>query len=248
MEKNRTAWSKLCGAVLWECRKRYCALRYPAVIYLAVLLVICALPQELCRFLDEKANILVVLINLGAAVTMIFGFAILPYSTMSYPYGREEYRKEQLSDVALPARLFARTLANVLQCLLLLAVAYATEWGMEKFADAGHSYFTFSLSRGLWESLLLHGLLNPLVYLAVFLRRYLRHQNCCYVSSYIIALLITDIAVTNLDSNLESLTRTHPALWSGVCAALWALMVLLAAGFSFWLCCRTEKQLYSKQT
>lgn len=243
MGKNRTIWNKLGGAVFWECQKRYYALRYPAAVYIAMVLIICALPQKLCRFLDEKVNFLVMLVNLVLGLTIMFSFGILPYSTMSAPYGKEEYQKEQLGDISIPVRLFARTLANLMQCALILAGANLGTWGMDKFADATHSYFVFSLTRTAWESLLVYGLLNPLVYLAVFLRKYLRVQSCCYVSSYIISSLITGLVVTNLDSNLESLMRVHPALWSGVPVVLWALVILLASGLSFWLCCRTEKRM-----
>jgi len=237
--KNRTVWQKLAGAVLWECRKRYYALRYPAAVYLAALLLICALPQELCRFLDQEARFLVTMLNLAFAISAILGLAILPYSVMSAPYGREQYQKERLSDISVPVRLFARALAVLLQTAFVLTAVYAATWGMGRFADASHSYFVLSLDRKLWESLLLYGILNPLIYLALFLRMYLRHQRCYYVFPYLVADVLTHL----IASNADRLPRTLPTSWSAAADGVWAAAVLFFGVLSFWVCCRYEKRL-----
>lgn len=237
--KNK--FQKLLGATIWECRKRFYHWRYPGAAFLCLLLVTALLPASACRFLDTHARVLVQILNAVLAITVSIGLGILPFSSLSEPYGTPEYEKEQCSDIRVSIRLLARLLANLILYLLMLSAGYLTMWAMDKFGDNAHSYFHISLELEPMgaQTLAMSALFVPMLYLTVFLWQYERDQRKAFVSSYILAFLGGNLALTFLD-NLQ----TIPTLAGFPSRLLWILGMLLLTALCFFRCVRAEERIF----
>ncbi len=230
---------KLGGAVWWEGKKRFYSWRFPAAIYLSILLVVCILPPGACAFLNAHTSWLVVAVNTFLALFVLAGLLILPYSSLSAPYGSLEYQKERAGDIGTSLRLLARMFVNLIQSGLILGCGYLTMWGMEKFSDTSHSYFQLNISDSPPRVLMMYGLFAPMVYLALFLRQYKKYGQGQHVFPYIGAMLVAEL-VTKVIEDFQRTLRMERGIWS---EGLWYLGVLLVIGLCFWRCRRLENEI-----
>lgn len=235
----KNSLKKLGGALVWEGKKRFYRWRVPFGICFLALLIVCLLPGSVCRFLDTHTRWIVAAVNLFFSFSVLFGLLILPYSSLSAPYDSTEYQRERAGDIGTGLRMLARISMNLVQSTMVLALGYMTMWGMDKFSDASHRYFSLSLSDDPPRVLAVYGLFVPVVYLAFYLRQYRKHRQKQYVFSYIGAMLVAEL-VTKFIEDLQKNLRLEPGIGAD---CLWFFMVFLVTGLCFWRCCRLEDEI-----
>lgn len=224
---------------LWEIKKQYFNIRYPIIACLGLLLITLVLPQSSCQYLDTHANLLVNIINLTFAFSFIIASFNLTFRKLTVPYGSMEYKKERASDINIPTRLGIRILVNILaSALTWLYVICATNI-MRKFAQNDHSYLSINYTDGLFYTYVLYFILVPIVFLTLFLRRYVIDQNKYYFFPFIVS-VITGSLWTQIKT---SMLRTFTDWPLPLIHLVFILATLIMCGFLFYKCCRYEEEL-----
>lgn len=237
MEKSTIKLKQISGVFLWELRKQYFSIRYPIIAGLGLLLVILIMPQSVCQHWDVHANLLVNIINLAFAMSFIFSSFYLVFYKLTVPYGTIEYQKERTSDIGIPIRLGIRVLLNALSCAVILLYGVGASYGMEKFADYNHRYLFIKFDNGLFYTYLIYFIFVPLVFLTLFLRRYVVDLNKYYFSPFIISVITAGLWLQIKDFMFRTFTN-WPALLIHI---IFTLMTLILCALLFYQCCRYEE-------
>lgn len=239
MAKPNFNFKQLNQVFLWEIKKQYFNLRYPIIACLSLLLITLVLPQNVCQYLDVHARVFVNIINLIFAFLFLIASFNLIFRKLTTPYGSIEYQKERLSDIPVSIRLGIRILVNVISCTLIFVYGMGATYAMGKFADGNHRYLQIEYNNGIFYTYLICFILVPIVFLTLFLRRYVIDQNKYYFFPFIISILAGTLWIQIKDSMLETFIN-----WPVPLVHLFFIFItLIACGFLFYKCCRYEEEL-----
>lgn len=213
MEYQQKEWSmgqQLIRAFLWEAKRLFYKLYIPAGIYLCVMAVIWLLPKEACDYVRIHAVSVFYFANLFFIVGLQLGLCLLPYAVLAAPYGEAIHPLEKNGDLSEAAVLAARILLCIVLAAVLIWMGMTASGLMEKFAGETNAWFQVEFvyfdsrqkSQGLiftlrfWKQIVCIGVLQPMAFFWIFLRRLYRNHERQYVSSYILALLLNAMLMT----------------------------------------------------
>ena len=240
MAKSNINLKQIIQVFLWEIRKQYSVTRYPIIACLGLLLIILIMPQSACQYLDEHINLLVNIINLTFTVSFFFASFNLVFRKLTVPYGSIEYQKERASDINIPVRLAIRVIVNVLSCTLTLLYVVCASYGMTKFADSNHSYLFFKYNEdGFFYTCLICYILVSLIFLTLFLRRYVVDHH----KHYFFPFIISTIGGSLMSQIKDSMIRTFTNWPAQLIHILFTIITLILCGLLFYRCCRYEEEL-----
>lgn len=215
---------RVLNAVKWQLRIVFHEIQTPAVFFLIINGLLLLLPTSVCRIIDRRAGVLVILVSTCYALSL---FAALFYG-MNYMLHTSERHQNELWYLAVPnpwLRIFSRLAAVMAVVALSFLNGQLGTNLMEKFADASHSYFRMEMKGGIPETFTTFSLLLPLLYLFWNLYSGRDHEHkgkaIPLIGTLIVGQMITDC--------LKGL----PAA-AGIAAAAAIL------GFLFWQCGRME--------
>lgn len=242
MEMERKEWSALQQfkqALAWEGKALFIKTYIPAAVFLCLLIVIGSLPREVCDYLRIHAMAVVAAVNIFFGFVTVFSLFFLPAVILSAPYGDSIHPIEKTGDVSEKSFLAARLLYCVILTVILMLAGILASGLMEKFATESVGWFQLSFTyydtwksilwtvchSGFWKQVLFTGLVQPLVFLWIFLCRLRKRQQRLYVSSYILAMLLSGVleAVAELQF-LHFAPEKQPPVW--VTDGIWFLVML----------------------
>lgn len=242
MEMERKEWSasqQFKRALAWEGKKLFYKMYIPATVFLCLLIVIGSLPREACNYLRIHAMVVVAAVNLFFGFVTVFSLFFLPAVILSAPYGEPVHPIEKARDVSEKSFLAARLLHCAVLTVILMLAGILASGLMEKFATESVRWFRLNFTyydtwksilwtvcdSGFWKQVLFTGLVQPLVFLWIFLSRLRKRQQRLYVSSYILAMLLSGVleAVAELQF-LHFAPEKEPPVW--VTDGIWFLVML----------------------
>lgn len=235
--KERSAFEQFMGALIWEGKKLFSKMYIPAGVFLCMLIVIGLLPGDACSYLLNHATVVVVAVNICLAFGVAFSLAFLPAVIISAPYGDPALPIETTGAASEKYVLAARLLlCTVLTAILMLAGILASAL-MEKFATESVGWFQLGFiyydtresilwtvsHLGFWKQILFTGMVHPLVFLWIFLCRFRKRQERLYVSSYILAMLLSGVLEAAAELQFIHFAPGKEPVW--VTEGIWFLVV-----------------------
>lgn len=230
---------QLIRALFWEGKKLFYKLRFPVCGLLCAVILIWILPREACDFLRSHAGIAVMIVNVFIGLGIFAGILFLPEFVLSAPCSDRMYPMEKLGGLSQAARLAARLLIIlVLMAGFVWTADYASGL-MNKFATSTQRFFRIDLAWGFSRTLVINGLVQPLVFLWILLRRLRAGRGRQYILSYILATLFTYVPMAAAELKfLHFAPGNQPPAW--FYEVIWYLVMLGTAAVFFRLCCREE--------
>lgn len=171
---------------LWEIRKQYHTLRFLALGYLILDLLLWVLPKTWCGVIAEKAFPLLILVSYlyVAGVTLII---LYPSVSMTYQNSSAQEEMERMAGMGGTKKILTRIPANLFIVSVFYLNSLAGEFLMGKFADETHSYFSLDIyGFNVYQVILVMGVLFPIYYYGFFLlyqrRQGRRHPFLAYLT------------------------------------------------------------------
>lgn len=244
MENERKEWSigeQLKRTLLWETKKLYHKLYIPGILLLCVVAVIALLPREVCGYLRIHAMAVVAFVNICLALGLGFSLCFLPAAIHASPYGDALYPLEKTGDLSEKAFLAARVMICLAVTAVVIFAGIFASGLMEKFATESIGWFHLNFiyfdpknskwlifTAGFWKQLIFTGLVQPIVFLWIFLRRLHRHQERQYVRSYILSMFLGELLRAAAELQIVHFAPGHE-LPAWISTGVWFLVMLGSA-------------------
>ena len=182
--RKKSYLSDCVAAFVWEAKKARSRLAPAEIAVLVYLIVLAALPE---RYIGGNLPFLAGLFSAFLTAVMLIGSVLFPFLFMIFDYEDEWYELERVSDLPVSARLAAKTALCLLFCLGIYLMGWFGTFEMKKFATESVSWFHLNVDVRIPESLVIWGILHPLLLLWLFLYRLRLKGRKYYVSTYAFA-------------------------------------------------------------
>ncbi len=202
-DRKRCSFSKFWSACRWEAKKRFYFERYPAAVFLSLLILVWVMPQPICRWIDEKMRFFPAALSWVFAVFITLYLMVIPSVWMAEPYGKTVYNRERMGDICAKTRILARFLTTLYWTMALTGGGTLATEAMKKFAGTNHAYFQLAMDGSFLQMILVFGAVMPMLYLVSFLWFYRRSRIRRNILSYLPALFLTNLLSENLTRNLR---------------------------------------------
>ena len=150
---------------------------------------------------------------------------------MAEPYGKPVYNRERMGDICTKTRILARLLITLSWTAVLTGGGILATEAMKKFAGVNHAYFQLAMEGSFIQMIVVFGAVLPMLYLVIFLWFYRRSGIRRNISSYLLALLLTNLLSENLNRNLRFWEGSWQMdlVWLAAAAILSFICLYLAA-------------------
>lgn len=188
MENRKSSYLRDCvTAFAWEAKKVRGRLTPAGTAVLVYLVVLAAIPERVCRYIGGNLPFLAGLISAFLTAVLLIGSVLFPFMLMIFDYEDGWYELERVSDLPVSARLAAKTALCLLFCLGIYLMVLLGTFEMKKFAAESVSWFHLNVDVSIPKSLVIWGVLHPLLLLWMFLYRLRLRGRKYYVSTYAFA-------------------------------------------------------------
>ena len=229
--RRHFSFLKLRCACCWEAKKRFYACRYPLAVFVGLLLLVWILPQPICQWIDQRMRLFPAALSWAFAVFIMLYLMAAPAVWMAEPYGKPVYNRERMGDICTKTRILARLLITLSWTAVLTGGGILATEAMKKFAGVNHAYFQLAMEGSFIQMIVVFGAVLPMLYLVIFLWVYRRSGMRRNISSYLLALLLTNLLSENLNRNLRFWEGSWQMdlVWLAAAAILSFICLYLAA-------------------